>query len=269
MQKFIIFDFNELKNIQMKTRRNILFFIIITFWGIGFVACASNNKNNPHKKPDTQMVNISQDTLKEAKKLATEIKRKGISDERVLNAIAKVPRHAFIDESLRNYAYEDRPLPIEKGQTISQPFTVAFQSELLQLEPGEKVLEIGTGSGYQAAVLCEMGAEVYSIERFQELYLTAKETLNELGYHPNLFFGDGYEGLPQHAPFDKILITAAPEEVPKKLLQQLKIGGWMVLPLGGRQGQKMIVITRESEKKFTESEHGDFIFVPMQEGTEE
>ena len=215
------------------------------------------------------MVNTSQDNLKEAKKLAAELKRKGISDERVLAAIGNVPRHLFIDESLRDYAYEDRPLPIEKGQTISQPYTVAFQSELLQLKPGEKVLEIGTGSGYQAAVLCEMNAEVYSIERFKELYLTAKETLNRTGYHPNLFFGDGYDGLPEDAPFDKILITAAPEEVPKKLLYQLKIGGWMVLPLGDRQGQKMMVIKRVGEDKFIESEHGDFIFVPMQEGTEE
>ena len=215
------------------------------------------------------MVNTSQDNLKEAKKLAAELKRKGISDERVLAAIGNVPRHLFIDESLRDYAYEDRPLPIEKGQTISQPYTVAFQSELLQLKPGEKVLEIGTRSGYQAAVLCEMNAEVYSIERFKELYLTAKETLNRTGYHPNLFFGDGYDGLPEDAPFDKILITAAPEEVPKKLLYQLKIGGWMVLPLGDRQGQKMMVIKRVGEDKFIESEHGDFIFVPMQEGTEE
>ncbi|HBQ55949.1 MAG TPA: protein-L-isoaspartate O-methyltransferase, partial [Porphyromonadaceae bacterium] len=114
--------------------------------------------------------------------------------------------------------------------------TVAFQTELLQLKPGEKVLEIGTGSGYQAAVLCEMGADVYSIERYQELHLQAKETLNKLGYYPRLFFGDGFEGLPQHAPFDKILVTAAPEKTPEKLLNQLKIGGWMVAPIGGRQG---------------------------------
>ncbi|MDO5665087.1 MAG: protein-L-isoaspartate(D-aspartate) O-methyltransferase [Bacteroidia bacterium] len=210
-----------------------------------------------------------QDSLKEAQKLAQSLKRKGISDERVLTAIANVPRHEFIDKSLREHAYIDRPLPIGKDQTISQPFTVAYQSELLQLKPSEKVLEIGTGSGYQAAVLCEMGVDVYSIERFQELHLTAKETLNKLGYHPNLFFGDGYEGLPDHAPFDKILITAAPKEIPQKLKQQLKIGGWMVLPLGGSQGQKMTVVKRVSKDKFTESVHGDFIFVPMKEGTAE
>ncbi|HBU45590.1 MAG TPA: protein-L-isoaspartate O-methyltransferase, partial [Porphyromonadaceae bacterium] len=162
-----------------------------------------------------------------------------------------------------------RPLPIEKGQTISQSYTVAFQPELLQLKPGEKVLEIGTGSGYQAAVLCEMGADVYSIERYQELHLQAKETLNKLGYYPRLFFGDGFEGLPQHAPFDKILVTAAPEKTPEKLLNQLKIGGWMVAPIGGRQGQRMTVIKRISNDKFRESEHGDFIFVPMQKGTDE
>ncbi len=203
----------------------------------------------------------------EAKKLVKELERKGISDERVLTAIGNVPRHSFIDEQLSAYAYQDRPLPIESGQTISQPFTVAWQTQLLQLEPGEKVLEIGTGSGYQAAVLCEMEAEVYSIERYYNLYETAKETLNGLGYYPNLFFGDGFEGLPEHAPFDKILLTAAPEKIPEKLLQQLRVGGWMVVPLGGRTGQKMTVIRRVGDNEFEESEHGDFIFVPMQKGT--
>lgn len=202
----------------------------------------------------------------EAKKLAKELERKGISDKTVLTAIASIPRDSFIDKQLSAYAYQDRPLPIESGQTISQPFTVAWQTQLLQLKLGEKVLEIGTGSGYQAAVLCEMDAEVYSIERYYNLYESAKETLNSLGYYPNLFFGDGFEGLPEHAPFDKILITAAPEKVPKKLLQQLRIGGWMVVPVGGKAGQKMTVIRRVGENEFKESEHGDFIFVPMQEG---
>ncbi len=214
------------------------------------------------------MENISQNQNIEAQNLAQSLKRKGISDERVLDAIANVPRHEFIDSTIRHYAYDDRPLPIGKDQTISQPFTVAYQSELLQLQPGEKVLEIGTGSGYQAAVLCEMGAEVYSIERYKELYLTAKETLNRLGYNPNLFYGDGYEGVPEYAPFDKILITAAPEKIPEKLKLQLKIGGLMVLPLGGSSGQKMIVIKQESETEFTETEHGSFIFVPMREGVQ-
>ena len=203
----------------------------------------------------------------EAKKLARSLRRKGISDERVLTAIENVPRHLFIDEKLAEYAYIDRPLPIEREQTISQPFTVAYQTQLLELKPGEKVLEIGTGSGYQAAVLCEMKAEVYSIERYHQLYLTAKETLNRLGYHPNLFYGDGFEGLPEHAPFDKILLTAAPAEVPRELLQQLRVGGWLVGPLGGSGGQKMTLVKRVSDEEFQESEHGDFIFVPMQKGT--
>jgi len=215
------------------------------------------------------MSDTFQNNHREAENLARDLRRKGIRDERVLAAIGKVPRHLFIDESLREYAYLDKPLPIEKGQTISQPYTVAYQSELLKLKPGEKVLEIGTGSGYQAAILCEMGVEVYSIERYEKLYLTAKERLGRLGYQPHLFFGDGYEGLAEEAPFDKILLTAAPDMVPEKLLRQLRVGGWMVLPLGGRMGQKMTVIKRVSEEKFSESEHGDFIFVPMQKGTEE
>ncbi|MGI6048050.1 MAG: protein-L-isoaspartate(D-aspartate) O-methyltransferase [Petrimonas sp.] len=247
--------------------KHVLSFILIAFCCAVSVTCA-NNKNRQNKNTGSLVVSPSQDNTSEAKKLAEGLRRKGITDKRVLAAIGNIPRHKFIDESIREYAYLDRPLPIDKGQTISQPYTVAFQTELLQLKPGEKVLEIGTGSGYQAAVLCEMEAEVYSIERFQDLHLKAKETLNKLGYHPNLFFGDGYEGLPEHAPFDKILITAAPEKIPEKLKQQLKVGGWMVVPVGGRMGQKMTVIKRVSKDKFHESEHGDFIFVPMQEGTE-
>lgn len=210
-----------------------------------------------------------QNNLQEAENLSKELRRKRISDEQVLTAIGKVPRHLFVDTNLREYAYIDEPLKIEKGQTISQPYTVAYQTELLKLKPGEKVLEIGTGSGYQAAILCEMDVEVYSIERYYELHLKAKKRLNELGYFPKLFFGDGFEGLQDHAPFDKILATAAPEEIPKKLLKQLRVGGWMVVPLGGRQGQKMTVIKRINEENFDKSEHGYFIFVPMQAGTEE
>lgn len=231
------------------------------------ITCGSNTNKRLQNKPETIMTDISQKN-DEAQTLAGQLKRKGIRDERVLNAIASVARHEFVDKQLRDFAYIDRPLPIEKGQTISQPYTVAFQSELLKLQPGEKVLEIGTGSGYQAAVLCEMGAEVYSIERYEKLYLTAKETLNSQGYYPYLFYGDGFEGLPEHAPFDKILITAAPNEIPKKLMGQLAIGGWMVVPVGGRQGQKMTIIKRTGEDSFEKSEHGDFIFVPMQKGVE-
>lgn len=253
----------------MKTRiKKDLSFILIGFCCAGSVACGQPQKKQS-EKTENRVMDTSQHPNNEARKLAEGLKRKGISDKRVLAAIGNVPRHLFIDERLAEYAYLDRPLPIEKGQTISQPYTVAFQTELLQLKPGEKVLEIGTGSGYQAAVLCEMGADVYSIERYQELHLQAKETLNKLGYYPRLFFGDGFEGLPQHAPFDKILVTAAPEKTPEKLLNQLKIGGWMVAPIGGRQGQRMTVIKRISNDKFRESEHGDFIFVPMQEGTED
>lgn len=204
----------------------------------------------------------------EPRKLAEQLKRKGIKDQRVLNGIASIRRDLFVDEKLRDYAYLDRPLPIEKGQTISQPYTVAYQTELLRIKPGEKVLEIGTGSGYQAALLCEMGAEVYSIERYETLYIKATETLNSQGYYPNLFYGDGFEGLPDQAPFDKILVTAAPKEAPEKLLKQLAIGGWMVVPVGDKTGQKMTIIKRTAAESFEISEHGDFIFVPMQQGVE-
>lgn len=250
----------------MKTGKKppIPIFIAVLFCVV-LVTCASNSSKRQQTKSNFLMTEHTQQGDR-AKKLAKELKSKGISDERVLEAIATVPRHSFIVEQLSAYAYDDRPLPIESGQTISQPYTVAWQTELLQLKPGEKVLEIGTGSGYQAAVLCEMGAEVYSIERYHNLYEKAKETLNKLGYFPNLFFGDGYEGLPEQAPFDKILITAAPEKIPEKLLQQLRVGGWMVVPVGGRDGQKMTVIKRISDDEFKESEHGDFIFVPMQKG---
>src|SRR5690554_844689 len=250
----------------MKTiRKHQITLLTILLCCAGLITCSSNKTKSRNTNPEVIMDSRQ---MTEAAKLAKQLEQKGISDQLVLKAIANVPRHEFVDEELRGAAYIDRPLPIERGQTISQPYTVAYQSELLQLKPGEKVLEIGTGSGYQAAVLCEMGADVYSIERYQGLYFTAKERLNRLGYYPRLFFGDGYEGLPEHAPFDKILITAAPEEIPEKLKEQLRVGGWMVLPLGGRMGQKMTVIKRTSEEKYRQTTHGDFIFVPMQKGTE-
>ena len=241
--------------------------IIVLVSCISLTTCSNTSRGRNSKNDKTMAIDNPKDKSN-AQKLAKQLELKGITDKLVLDGIASVARHKFVDENLRDYAYLDRPLPIERNQTISQPYTVAYQSELLRLKPGEKVLEVGTGSGYQAAVLCEMGAEVYSIERFEELHNTAKEILNTLGYHPHLFFGDSYEGLPEHAPFDKILITAAPEQIPEKLLQQLEIGGWMVVPVGGRRGQKMTIIRRTGEDSFEESIHGDFIFVPMQKGTE-
>lgn len=245
----------------MKTGIRIL--LMITFCLTGLVCIHS-------KKPGSNDKTIRmKDTLQfkqEAKNLVNGLRQEGIADERVLNAIEKIPRHEFVEKGLVKYAYEDRPLPIGRNQTISQPFTVAYQTELLQLKPGDKVLEIGTGSGYQAAVLCEMNVEVYSIERHQPLYLKAKTILNELGYSPHLFYGDGYEGLPDHAPFDKILITAATKSFPQKLKEQLGIGGMMVAPVGDDVRQVMTVIKRVSENKYEETEHGFFRFVPMLEG---
>lgn len=252
---------------RLKTHIMRYLLYIILMCCLSLTICSNKSENRTSKKSKTMIFDNPNDKS-EAVNLAKQLERKGISDKLVLEAIASVPRHEFVDEKLRDYAYLDRPLPIERNQTISQPYTVAYQSELLKLKPGEKVLEIGTGSGYQAAILCEMGAEVYSVERYEELHNSSKKRLNSLGYYPKLFYGDGYEGLPEHSPFDKILITAAPEEIPEKLLQQLKIGGWMVVPVGVRSGQKMTIIRRTGNDTFEESIHGDFIFVPMEKGTE-
>lgn len=253
----------------MSTRRSIILWLwmVSLFYSLS-ATCTSQRVYQQPEKADSRMTRSSPHKLEKAEKLARELQSKGIRDERVLAAIACIPREVFVDEALADMAYLDRPLPIEAGQTISQPYTVARQTELLQLLPGDKVLEIGTGSGYQAAVLCEMGAEVYSIERYRELHVQAKETLSKLGYTPHLFHGDGFEGLPDHAPYDKILITAAPEEIPPKLKAQLRIGGRMVLPLGGRERQLMTVVKRLSETRYSTTEHGDYIFVPMKKGTE-
>lgn len=202
----------------------------------------------------------------EIKALIEELDRKGIKDKRVLAAIEAVPRDAFVSERLKNRAYENSPLAIDKDQTISQPYTVAFQTELLKLQNGDKVLEIGTGSGYQAAILCEMGMDVYSIERHQLLYDKAKLLLDSLGYKAHLFYGDGYKGLPDQAPFDKILITASIAEVPQQLLEQMKIGGLLVAPIGDDYSQEMIVIERLAADEFRITKHGTFVFVPMIKG---
>jgi len=202
------------------------------------------------------------------KKLVDEIRRKGLEDEAVLDAIERVPRHCFMDSSFVKFAYKDQAFPIGAGQTISQPYTVAFQTSLLQLKKRNKVLEIGTGSGYQTAVLIEMGANVFTIERHKELFLKAKAVLSELGYHPHVFYGDGYLGMPTYGPFDKILITAAAPEIPKLLLEQLKTGGGLVVPIGGYGTQTMTLVEKKGENDFVTSEHGYFVFVPMVKGKE-
>jgi len=200
------------------------------------------------------------------KKLIDSIREKGIEDEAVLEALNRVPRHLFMDSSFINFSYTDKAFPISAGQTISQPYTVAYQTELLQVKHHQKVLEVGTGSGYQAAVLLELGARVFTIERQRELFLSAQETLSPLGYKPKFFFGDGYDGLPSFAPFDRILVTAGAPEVPEKLKAQLAIGGLMVIPVGDRLGQRMVRVIRENEEKFIQSEHGYFSFVPLLKG---
>ena len=195
--------------------------------------------------------------------LVTTIKDKGIKDQSVLDAISKVPRHLFMDSGFIDFAYQDKPFPIAAEQTISQPYTVAFQTELLQVKSNDKILEIGTGSGYQTAVLIELKAEVYSIERQKELYLQAKKFLPKVGYVPKkLVFGDGYLGIPENAPFDGIIVTAGAPFVPKPLLSQLKIGGRLVIPVG-ENTQVMTLYTRKGEKEFDKREFGDFRFVPM------
>lgn len=195
--------------------------------------------------------------------LVSTIERKGIKDAKVLKAISRVPRHLFMDSGFIDFAYQDKPFPIGADQTISQPYTVAFQTELLGVKPGDKILEIGTGSGYQTAVLVELKAEVYSIERQKELYTKVKKFLPKVGYVPKkLEYGDGYLGMPEYAPFDSIIVTAGAPYLPKTLLGQLKVGGKLVIPIGD-DVQVMTVFTRSSEKKFEKLEYGDFRFVPM------
>ncbi len=197
------------------------------------------------------------------RKLVDGIRQKGISDENVLKAIGEVPRHLFMDNAFVEYAYEDKAFPIEAGQTISQPYTVAYQSQLLELQPGMKVLEIGTGSGYQTSVLFKMGAKVYSIERQKVLHAKTRNLMSELNYNVKLFYGDGFNGLPAFAPFDRIIVTCGAREIPEELVKQLRIGGIMVIPLGPESEQVMTTLTRidESETKITSYDR--FRFVPM------
>ena len=198
-------------------------------------------------------------------KLVDVLVEKGISNEAVLDAIGKVPRHLFMDSSFLDHAYQDKAFPIAANQTISQPYTVAFQTELLEVEPKNKVLEIGTGSGYQAAVLCLLGVELYSIERQSELFKKASIFLPKIGYvAKRLIFGDGYQGLEEEAPFDRILVTAGAPFVPKALLAQLKVGGRLVIPVGEKE-QIMTLYVRTSTKAFEKQEFGQFKFVPMLE----
>jgi len=211
------------------------------------------------------------------KELVELLAEKGISDKKVLAAIGKIPRHRFIpDTALHKYAYENKAFPIGADQTISHPYTVAFQSQLLEITPGDKVLEIGTGSGYQAAVLCELGARLYSIERQKSLYLKTSPFLKKLGYdNINLYYGDGFLGKPVFAPFDKIIITAAAPEIPRELLKQLKVGGFLIIPLDNEDGnQDMLRITKEIDSEtgneiFRKETFEQFAFVPMLKGKNE
>ena len=205
--------------------------------------------------------------LKGAKqKLIACLRAKGITDENVIAAFEKVERHKFIESWMENKAYWDQPLPIKYEQTISQPFTVAFQTQLLKIKNGDKVLEIGTGSGYQAAILSAMGAKVYSIERQEGLFRDTSKLLEEIDHKIFTFFGDGFNGIPQYAPYDKIIVTCGAPNVPLSLIKQLKTNGLMVIPVGA-ETQKMIRITKTGENDYTEEEFGDFVFVPMLKNT--
>jgi len=201
------------------------------------------------------------------KKLIDSIRNKGITDENVLNALMNIPRHYFMDTALEHIAYQDRAFPIGEGQTISQPYTVAYQTQLLEVAPYEKIFEIGTGSAYQAMVLAEMGTNVYTIERQKKLYDQNKTFILKSRY-PNIkfFYGDGFEGLPTYAPFDKIIITAAAPFVPPRLIEQLKPGGIMVIPLEDNGKQKMLRITKNANGNLDEETFSDFSFVPMLKG---
>ena len=196
-------------------------------------------------------------------KLVLDLKTKGIKDDSVLEAVKSVPRHLFMDSGFLDHAYQDKAFPIASGQTISQPFTVAFQTELLNVKKDHKILEIGTGSGYQAAILCHMGAKVYTIERIKELFRKTSVFLPSINYRPKkMIYGDGYLGYSEEAPYDSIIVTAGASEIPEELINQLKIGGRMVIPVGD-EVQKMKLVTKISESDFETKIFGDFQFVPM------
>ena len=197
------------------------------------------------------------------KKLVEELRNKGITNDKMLLAIDRVPRHLFLDSSFLEFAYQDKAFPIGSGQTISQPYTVAYQTQLLEVHRGDKVLEIGTGSGYQSCILVEMGAKVYTIERQKKLFEKTKSFLPTIGYHPKMFYGDGYKGLPPFAPFDRIIITAAAPEIPPYLISQLKPGGILVIPVGPIELQTMVTIHKISPDETIRTEHDQFRFVPM------
>jgi len=197
------------------------------------------------------------------KKLVRIVEGKGITDPNVLMALGKVPRHYFFDKAFLEHAYQDKAFPIGEGQTISQPFTVAFQTQLLKIQKGDKVLEIGTGSGYQACILMEMGAEVYTIEYIKKLYDRTKKFLPSMGYKPHFFCGDGTKGLPAFKPFDKIVITAAAPTLPQPLIDQLRIGGTMVIPVGDNNLQRMVKVTKKAETKISKEYFDYFSFVPL------
>jgi protein-L-isoaspartate(D-aspartate) O-methyltransferase len=204
------------------------------------------------------------------KQLIDSLRFKGIADEKVLKAMEEVPRHFFFDSSFLKYAYDDKPFPIGSGQTISQPYTVAFQTELLDVRKGDKILEIGTGSGYQACILARLGAKVFSVERVKSLHSRAKNLLGEMGYsNIKIFYGDGYKGLPAFQPFDRILITAAAPFIPEVLINQIKPGGMMVLPLGGGDVQVMTRVIRTAGQDYITEDHGLFRFVPLLSDKEE
>jgi protein-L-isoaspartate(D-aspartate) O-methyltransferase len=197
------------------------------------------------------------------RQLVALLKEKGIVDEAVLAAIGKVPRHYFMDSQFDHFAYKDMAFKIGAGQTISQPYTVAVQTSLLQVKKGMKVLEIGTGSGYQAAVLMELGVKLLSIERQKALFDSSKKLLEQMNYKPKLFFGDGFAGLPAFAPFDRIIVTCGAPDIPEKLVDQLIPGGRMVIPVGEGETQVMKLVIKNEDGTFTEEEHGYFKFVPM------